>query len=468
MSNEASLSGPGAPGSRPGEQRLTQSPPLRPTLPQPDLAQKCLNIIDDFKRSRITKPYAAFRISRVIDQEAVDPDDHQTLSDLADSYFRMLDRWESELHRGSGEPHGGGPRGPSNSDDERGPPAPSRRRVRFGMQPAGPPEEDNDDERGPPAPSQRRVRSGVQPSSPPDENDRSSDDSDDGRGLPAPSRKCVKLNMPCRLQPPRVDDTKVRASNLACTNALLLNWSQDPKEAQRQLMYHEDSPEFHESGWTEIVAGKCINLDTIHSIIASAKAVEKHTETIGDIEIRYGTSDVGAKRITTEAAWTTAWRRASRALVFAFPHRQAELNAYSEYISDKFGQMREGSHHRVVRFDKAVRMRVASSRKYLLSDFESFRDIYDSHFFPDRRHYTADTDTPSASTPSKSGSTKRNSEPCNKWNNGDCPRGAGSCRYSHVCSFKKDGQLCGRCHTKAQHLDGSRAAGQLLRDVTAT
>jgi len=249
--------------------------------------QKCLNIVDDFRRSRIPKHYAAFRISRIIDHAAIDPDDHQTLSDLTASYFKMLDHWESELERESGAPSDGNPRKFSDLDGERGPPAPNRKHARFDDRPSGPPAED----------------------------DRSSDDSDDGRGLPAPSRRRVKLDMPCRRQPPRANNASIRTTNLARTNELLLNWSQDPKEARRQLMYHEDSPEFHESGWTEIVAGKCINLDTIHSIIASAKAVEKHTETIGDIEIRYGTSEVGAKRITTEAAWTTAWWRASRCLL---------------------------------------------------------------------------------------------------------------------------------------------------------
>jgi len=388
------------------------------------MAKDCLDVVEDFRRSRIPKSFATFRISRIIDRAALDPNDHQTLSDLAASCYKMLDRWESDVQRESEGPHDGDPHESNDFDDERGLPAPSQRRVRFGVRTSEPAEEDN----------------------------RSSDGSDDGRGLPAPSRKRAKLDMPCRNQPPKAIDAMVRASNLARTNALLLNWSQDPKEARRQLMYHEDSPEFHESGWTEIVAGKCINLDTIHSIVASAKAVEKHTETIGDIEIRYGTSDVGAKRITTEAAWTTAWRRASRALTFAFLHREAELSAYSEYISGKFGQMREGSHQRVVRFDKAVRTRIASSRKYLLSDFESFRDIYDSHFFPDGRHYIADTDTPSGgSTPAKPSAAKHASEPCNKWNSGDCPRSAGTCRYTHVCSFKKDGQLCGRRHTKAMH-----------------
>jgi hypothetical protein len=223
-------------------------------------------------------------------------------------------------------------------------------------------------------------------------------------------------------------------------------------------MYHEDSPEFHEAGWTEIVTSKCINLDTVHSIIASARTVDKHTETIGDIEIRFGSSDAGAKKITTASTWTAAWRRAARALVFAFPHRADELNTYSEYLTDKFEQMREGTHGRVVRFDKAVRNRVASSRKYLLSDLDSFRDLYDSHFFPDGKYYIDSEAGNSTATQSsgKSASATGKREPCIKWNNNQCSRSATACRYAHTCSFKQDGHVCGQRHAKAKHLEDSK------------
>jgi hypothetical protein len=50
-------------------------------------------------------------------------------------------------------------------------------------------------------------------------------------------------------------------------------------------MYHECSPEFHESGWSGIIAGKCLNLDAIHTVITSSRMVDKHTKTLGDIEI---------------------------------------------------------------------------------------------------------------------------------------------------------------------------------------
>ncbi|KAG2037342.1 hypothetical protein BDR03DRAFT_1010808 [Suillus americanus] len=185
---------------------------------------------------------------------------------------------------------------------------------------------------------------------------------------------------------------------------ILLNWSQDPKEVRRQLMYHRCCPEFHEAGWAEIVAGKCVNLDAVHSIISSSRTIDKCTGTIGDIGIKFsGTSAAVSKKITTAAQWSAAWNRAARAIKFAFPHREDELAAYGEYINDKFDRRLERTNERVIRFDKAVRNRVANTRRVELSDFAAFTDIYGSHFQSDGRHYDEDKQsTPSAQARAKS------------------------------------------------------------------
>ena len=95
-----------------------------------------------------------------------------------------------------------------------------------------------------------------------------SDSGDEGR---QPARKRYKLDMSCLEHATKSESSAPTLSaNLKRTNAVLLSWSQDPKEARRRLMYHELSPEFHESGWMEIVTGKCINLDNVYSIIASS------------------------------------------------------------------------------------------------------------------------------------------------------------------------------------------------------
>jgi hypothetical protein len=218
-------------------------------------------------------------------------------------------------------------------------------------------------------------------------------------------------------------------------------------------MYHDSSPEFHESGWMEIVTGKCINLDNVHTIIMSCRTIDKHTESIGGIEIRYGTSETISKRITTGGAWITAWEKTACALTFAFPHRQRELAIYREYIISQFAINEESTHGRVIRFDKAVRNRVASSRRYELSNIHAFQDIFNSHFNFSGKHFKDPSDSSSSTTTTQGKTVSGKREPCNKWNNNECPRSSTSCRYAHVCSFKQDGRSCGQRHTKAKHLE---------------
>jgi hypothetical protein len=277
---------------------------------------------------------------------------------IATPYFEMLDQWQEEVNRAA---------------------------TRLGVTAT----------RAEPEPSE----AGDYQVTPTREVGNESDSGDEGGRR---TRKRCKLDMSCLEQADKLQASTITLSaNLKRTNAVLLSWSQDPKEARRRLMYHELSPEFHESGWMEIVTGKCVNLDNVYSIISSSRTIDKHTETIGGIELRYGTSEAVSKRVTTQAAWLVAWNRASRAILFAFPHRKAELDAYQEYICSQFGTNEEYCHSQVIRFDKAVRNRVASTRRYELSDIAAFQDIF----------------------------------------------------HSHICSFKQDGKFCGRRHAKAKHVD---------------
>jgi hypothetical protein len=328
MSNRCAHNESSATQSSHAEPELTESTSITnltgSTSPQQELAQKCLKIVEDFRSSRISKSEGLVSITQIIASQSPNTSD-ETISFIAEPYYSMLEHWASELSQAAG---------PADPDVE--PNAPGQ--VAMG---------ENEHE--------------------------SSVERDE------PIRKRCKLDFSCLDRAAKSYAGRPISSNLKRTNEVLLNWSQDPKEARRRLMYHECSPEFHESGWSEIVAGKCLNLDAVHTIITSSRTVDKHTETLGDIEIRYGVSEAASKKITSYTGWTTAWNRAAKALKFAFPHREDELTAYYEYIVDKFDRTSEAYHGRVIRFDKAVRNRVGSSRRYELSDFEAFRDIYDSH-----------------------------------------------------------------------------------------
>jgi hypothetical protein len=400
-----SLPGPGVAGS------TTQTSSTPALSPEQILAKECLDIVESFRHSRISKSNACVDLTHLIELQAFDTTP-EGIALVAAPYFDMLDQWQEELGRAAATPGVA---------------------ARCHQ----------------PEPSEAGDHQEV----PVRETGNDSDSGDEGR---QPTRKRYKLDMSCLDHATKSESSAPTLSaNLKRTNAVLLSWSQDPKEARRRLMYHELSPEFHESGWMEIVTGKCINLDNVYSIIASSRTIDKHTETLGGIELRYGTSEAVSKRITTQSAWIVAWTRAARALRFAFPHRKAELDAYQEYICCQFGTNEENCHSRAIRFDKAIRNRVASSRRYELSDFAAFHDIFHAHFNSGGKHFNEEGVSTSAATKEKAALAKR--EPCNKWNNNECTRSASSCRYAHICSFKQDGRFCGRRHIKEKHVDERKA-----------
>jgi hypothetical protein len=370
------------------------------------LVEKCLNIVEDFKQSLISKQEAFITISKVVAATSNEVTD-QAESFIAGPYFDMLEQWSNDLER-------------TRAFREHDPARQSEERDFV------PPREDGH------------------------ERESSADEGE-------PIKKRSKLDLSCLGRAEQSFKGGQLSANLTRTNEILLNWSQDPKEVRRRLMYHRCCPEFHEAGWAEIVAGKCINLDAVHSIISSSRTIDKCTETIGDIEIKFATAtEAVSKKITTSAQWSAAWNRTSRAIKFAFPHREDELAAYGEYINDKFDCSVERAHERIIRFNKAVRNRAANSRRVELSDFSAFADIYESHFLSDGRHHDEDKQSKlGASARDKTSFNRR--EPCRKWNSGECSRSAQTCRYAHVCSHEQDGRLCARRHTEARHFEESKS-----------
>lgn len=96
-SNPESLSGPGVPGPLVAEGSGTQTASSSQTLPQPKMVQECLAIVDEFKRSRISKTYVIYQLSHIIGDGIDDPIDEEAITTVTDSYLQMLDRWESEM-----------------------------------------------------------------------------------------------------------------------------------------------------------------------------------------------------------------------------------------------------------------------------------------------------------------------------------------------------------------------------------
>jgi len=68
---------------------------------QQELAKKCLTVIEDFRRSRITKSEVLVSNTQIIASGSSDTTD-QTISFITDPYYSMLDHWATELGRAAG------------------------------------------------------------------------------------------------------------------------------------------------------------------------------------------------------------------------------------------------------------------------------------------------------------------------------------------------------------------------------
>ncbi|KAH7903895.1 hypothetical protein BJ138DRAFT_1188331 [Hygrophoropsis aurantiaca] len=88
--------------------------------------------------------------------------------------------------------------------------------------------------------------------------------------------------------------------SLTQTNAIIKNWAQDQKEVLSEFVNCEFCPEFPHSEWKNIIAGRPVDLDAIHTHAFSSQTEEKLKESIGDIEISFSHIPKNSKTIRTE------------------------------------------------------------------------------------------------------------------------------------------------------------------------
>jgi hypothetical protein len=142
--------------------------------------------------------------------------------------------------------------------------------------------------------------------------------------------------------------------NLARTLELIKIFSVDPRATKQSLMNSPDCPEFPDSEWKNIIAGRAVNLDAVLSGQFSTSNNDVKTEKIGDLEFTFGSVEP-TKHVENAGDWTIAWNRTIRATMFAFPHRFDKLANYGEHITSLFGATNPTFYPRIISFDKAVR-----------------------------------------------------------------------------------------------------------------
>jgi len=105
--------------------------------------------------------------------------------------------------------------------------------------------------------------------------------------------------------------------------------------------------------WERVFRGETLDLDHFLSSLHRTTVDEEGETRIGNARISFGITDA-KRRVSSASDWASAWRLASKAVSFVFPHRAAELDAYSDYINGQFSAKLTSSHPRVIMFDIAA------------------------------------------------------------------------------------------------------------------
>jgi hypothetical protein len=150
----------------------------------------------------------------------------------------------------------------------------------------------------------------------------------------------------------RSDSVKV-PDDLRVTHELQDNYARDPAYAKIMLLRDPSHPEFPSDLWGNILANTFIDLNQIFSQIFYP--VDRQSS---------GSDD-----------WVYAWDRYEKAVLFAFPHRELELQQYKMHIQELFVTL-PGATQDILQYDHRVRKRVAESGSLRLCDISEFSSDY--------------------------------------------------------------------------------------------
>jgi hypothetical protein len=200
------------------------------------------------------------------------------------------------------------------------------------------------------------------------------------------------------------------------TQRMVLNHSFDMRNAKVSLLSSPHLPNFPESEWTNILAGKCVNLDVVFSGTFATHSEQSVVEQLGELEIRCRGAKP-TKTVQTSGDWVSAWTRMARATAFVFLHRANELAAYTDYILGKFSAFRPSFHAHIIEMDKAIHCLVGESNNLDLSDFNAFANIESSFLQPDGTSFSAEQ---ARNRRRKSGGNNHSTKICINFNNRGC------------------------------------------------
>ena len=95
-------------------------------------------------------------------------------------------------------------------------------------------------------------------------------------------------------------------------------------------------PAFPDSKWLNLIQEKTINVDNVFSRFYSTLTDNQRTESIGEVEFKFGTKD-SSKPVTMDRDWTIVFDLTRDAYLFAFTHRAEELKVHPSTIHIQTG-----------------------------------------------------------------------------------------------------------------------------------
>ncbi|KAI0055194.1 hypothetical protein BV25DRAFT_1790845, partial [Artomyces pyxidatus] len=208
------------------------------------------------------------------------------------------------------------------------------------------------------------------------------------------------------------------------------NYSREPKLARRSVLSAPDCPEFPHNLWRDVLAGNYVDLDRVYVGRYEINGDAEESHSLGSHTIRSNTFRFDGS-VTELGSWITAWDSYANAVRFVYPSRERELQLYRDYISQLFAACPQHP-DRVVRFDRAVRIRVGRSNRYLLSQAAEFHDLHTLHISNPVPAYGTGRNTQGSAAKASAPRTGRSNEVCRRFNDGKCTSRV--CKFRHVCS----------------------------------
>lgn len=301
-------------------------PPQVPGI-DAEVGKKCLDILERFRRSELSKEDAIAEIFNLI-PNTIDG----TKAKAVASYTRILDNFErraqeaEELGRADGRANQEGELDAPKEEEATG--GPSKRPADNYA------DDDAYEERTP----KRRLNLAL---------------------LPWVVREAL--------------DSRDRSPLVQRTRRLLELYGVDIKAAKASLLLSLDVPPFPDDQWDLLLRGRAGNLDTIFGDMFSTETDKREAVQVGGFELSSGQPVKPAQTVKNHGQWTIAIKRLKAASIIVMPHLAEVWDSYIEYITGFFAALPERSHHCVILFDKAVRRLVGSRRDILLTDYSEFQ-----------------------------------------------------------------------------------------------